>query len=184
MIQSIFILLICLLGLPIYAVSVVFLLVLGEICGWSYVESSVYICEYVQPLFTAAVAIVFLILALRKLPAVQKKKTNGALVVLSLICLIYIVTAGVCFHEFIHRIAEYRGMTDTQIFDYVVQKLSKMAQSYPAGRIRLFTGESISYGYIMANMIVYILPLSIVLLGGFLQWRLTRKVSSFIPKVV
>ncbi len=68
-------------------------------------------------------------------------------------------------------------MNNREIFDYVVNKLSDIGAVYPTGRLQLFTGESISYGYIMANMEVYILPVSIVLLCGLIQWRVSKRLS-------
>lgn len=177
MLKSIFIFIVSVVGIPIYAVCVVFLLVIGTLFGWSYVDASVYICEYSQPLITALLALCFLISAIRNTLKVFNNKSSGVLLLLSAICLIYISIITYCTYEFIHRVIEYSGMTNPQIFDFVVQELSKMGDMYPKGRINLFTGESISYGYIMANMEVYILPISIVLLCGLIQWRIGKRMK-------
>lgn len=175
MIKSVFIILVSIIGIPIYALSVVFLYIIGAIFGISYVDSSVYVCEYVQPLFTAAVALVFLIIALIKIPKIVKEKIWCKAVALSVISLSYIAIVGYCVQEFIERVHTYSGMTNRQIFDYVVHKLRVMGEVYPQKSFILFTGEPIGYGYIMANMEVYLLPISIVLLLGLIQWKLTTK---------
>lgn len=177
MLKSIFIFIVSVVGIPVYAVCVVFLLVIGTLFGWSYVDSSVYICEYLQPIITALLAVCFLIPAIRKVAIAFKNKPSGEVLSLSAICLLYVSIITYCIYEFIHRVIEYSGMTNPQIFDFVAQELSKMGDMYPKGRIYLFTGESISYGYIMANMEVYILPISIVLLCGLIQWRIGKRMK-------
>lgn len=187
--KTIFIILVSIVGLPLYAVCVVLLYGIGLLLGWSYVDASVYICEYVQPIFTALLAVLFLIAALRKISAAFRTKSSESsgshgrprsfllVTVLLIICLIYLMITVNCIFEFLHRINDYSEMTNRQIFDFVVHKLREMGAVYPSGSIRLFTGESISYGYIMANMEVYLLPVSIVLLCGLVQWRILRSMN-------
>ncbi len=174
MLKSIFLLFICIIGTPIYAVCVVILFVVGAIFGLSYVDSSVYVCEYVQPIFTAVVALFFLIMALRKFPIVCRHKAWYKLALLFVFCVIYIVISAYCVKEFIQRFSTYSGMNNRQIFNFVVQKLNDMGDSYPKGIIHLPHGDSITYGYIMANIEVYILPISIVLLCGLIQWYILK----------
>lgn len=177
MIKSILVAFITVVGLPAYALCVAFLLMLRPIFGWSYVDASVYVCKYFQPVFTAAVALVFMIFAIRKIVKAFRHRTKVRGIVLSAISAGYLTIAVGCICELFVRLHTYGGMTNHQIFDFVVHKLSVIGSVYPAGRFRIFTGESISYGYIMANMEVYLLPISIVLLPGIIQWRLTRKIS-------
>ena len=68
-------------------------------------------------------------------------------------------------------------MSHRQIFDYVVHKLSVMGQGYPYGKFNILDFDTVSYGYIMANMEVYILPISIVILLYIVQRIVTRKIS-------
>lgn len=79
--------------------------------------------------------------------------------------------------ELISRLKEYAGMSHRQIFDYVVHKLSVMGQGYPYGKFNILDFDTVSYGYIMANMEVYILPISIVILLYIVQRIVTRKIS-------
>ena len=178
MLKSAFIIFVSIIGVPIYALSVVFLYIIGAVFGISYVDSSVYVCEYVQPLFTAAVAVLFMILGLIKMPKLFRANSWSKIITLIVFCLIYVYTAVNCVIEYSERVHTYVGMTNRQIFDFVVHKLRVMGEAYPQKSFTLFTGESISFGYIMANMEVYIMPISILLLLGLIQWRLTRKLRN------
>lgn len=178
MLKSIFIFLVSLIGLPLYAVCVVILYVIGEAFGISYVDSSVYVCEYVQPIFTAAVALIFLIFALRSIWRAFTAKRWSILTTLALFCLVYIYEIRHCIAELLIRISSYAGLTNRQIFNLVVKKLQDMGEIYPNMTIQIPSGESVTYGYIMANMEVYLLPLSIVLLCGIIQWRLSKRIKS------
>lgn len=175
MFKSVFIIILSIIGLPLYAVCVVLLYIIGAIFSISYVDSSVYVCEYVQPLFTAIVALAFLILALIKIPELIRKKIWERTVTLGIICLLYIAMASYCIKEFIERLHTYAGMGNRQIFDYVVNKLRVMGEIYPHKVFTLFNGETIGFGYIMANMEVYLLPLSLILLLGIFQRNLTKQ---------
>lgn len=177
MLKSIFIFLVSIVGLPLYAICVILLLAVGVIFGITYVDSSVYVCEYIQPIFTAVVALTFLTLALRKIWFTIQKKRWCKLTILSVLSFIYIYEIRQCILEFCNRLSIYSGMTNRQIFDFVVKKLRDMGEFYPYMNIHLPSGESITYGYIMANMEVYIFPLSIVLLCGFIQWRLSKRIK-------
>ncbi len=96
MLKSIFIFLVSLIGLPLYAVCVVILYVIGAAFGISYVDSSVYVCEYVQPIFTAAVALIFLIFAIRGIWRASNAKRWGIMTTLALFCLVYIYEIRLC----------------------------------------------------------------------------------------
>ncbi len=52
-----------------------------------------------------------------------------------------------------------------------------MGESYPNTTVTIPTEESVTYDYIMANMEVYLLPLSIVLLCGIIQWKLSKRIK-------
>lgn len=175
MLKSIFLLFICVIGIPVYVACVILLFVIGAIFGLSYVDSSVYVCEYVQPIFTAILALAFFIIALKKFSITYIHKAWYKVILLSACCMTYIAIFGYCVKEFIHRISIYSEMSKPQIFDFVVQKLNVMGNNYPKGVIHLPHGDSITYGYIMANIEVYILPISIVLLCGLIQWRILKR---------
>lgn len=176
MFKTIFIFLVSVIGLPIYVACVAILLGLGAVFGWSYTDASVYICEYVQPWVTAVLAAILLIYGIKSAAIYYRNKYRSVAVTLTGFCILYAGIAVYCIRDFFLRIAAYKGMSNREIFDYVVAKLSAMAYSYPPGRFRIFTGESISYGYIMANIEVYILPISIVLLCGFIQRRISKRI--------
>ena len=159
----------------IKTVFVIFISIIGF--GWSYVDASVYVCEYFQPVFTAAVALLFLILCLRKVIVAFQSRKNMRGFSLLAICLSYLVIAVGCIRELLSRLSEYAGLNNRQIFDYVVHKLSVMGIGYPEGRFNILDFETVSYGYIMANMEVYILPISIVLLLYIIQRIVSRKLS-------
>ncbi len=178
MFKAIFIFVVSVVGLPIYAACVAILLGLGAVFGWTYTDASVYVCEYVQPWLTAALAVILLIYGIKGALIYYRKNYTWAAVTLTGLYLLYAGIAVYCIRDFFLRIAAYRGMSNREIFDYVVAKLSAMASVYPSGRFRIFTGESISYGYIMANMEVYILPVSVVLLCGLIQWRIRKRINS------
>lgn len=175
MLKTIFVFLVSVIGLPIYAACVVILLGLGAIFGWNYVDASVYICEYVQPWITALVALMLSIRAIKKITNYCRTKSKVSAMTLVGFCIIYVCTIIFCITEYFSRISTYKGMDNHQIFDYVVNKLNLMGASYPSGKFSILNEESISYGYIMANMEVYILPISIVLLCGFIQWRISKR---------
>ncbi len=177
MLKSIFIFLVSLIGLPLYTVCVVILYVIGAAFGISYVDSSVYVCEYVQPIFTAAVALIFMIFAIRSIWRAFHVKRWDIVTTIALFCLVYVYEIRLCISEFLMRISTYEGMTNRQIFNFVVKKLQDMGEFYPNMTVTIPTGESITYGYIMANMEVYLLPLSIVLICGIIQWRLSKRIK-------
>lgn len=177
MIKSIFITFISIIGMPIYALCVAFLLLLQPLLGWSYVDASVYVCEYFQPIFTAVIALIFFIFATKKVfTALRIRRKIGGVALLT-ICVSYIAVITYCVNELMSRLSEYAGMTNRQIFDYVVNKLSVMGQNYPSGRFQILDFETVSYGYIMANVEVYIVPISLVLLLGIIQWRISKRIS-------
>lgn len=163
--------------MPIYALCVAFLFLLKPLLGWSYVDASVYVCEYFQPVFTAVVALLFLILCIRKVISAFQSQNNMRGLSLLAICLSYLAIGVECIRELLSRLSEYAGMSNHQVFDYVVHKLSVMGSGYPEGRFNILNFETVSYGYIMANMEVYILPISIVILLYIIQRTVSRKIS-------
>ena len=74
---------------------------------------------------------------------------------LPLLLEIYMAYYNYCV--FFKRIATYKGWTINGIFDYVVRKLIAL-------------GDATGTNYITANIIVYILPLTIILICGYIGW--------------
>jgi hypothetical protein len=179
MVTTIFLIFISLIGIPLYALCVVFLWVLQPITGWSYVDASVYVCEYFQPIFTAVIALLFLSFGIRYIMIAFRNKKFLSGIALIAICVPYIIIGTTCIRNFLERLSTYAGMSNREIFDFVVHKLNVVGAHYPKGSIKLFSGEIITYGYIMANMEVYIVPISIVLLLGLIQWRISHKNAAY-----
>ena len=69
-----------------------------------------------------------------------------------------------CVNTLLQRLSLYEGMNNRQIFNLVVDKLQEIGMAYPTGVINVFGYETVTYGYVMANIEVYILPLSLVLI--------------------
>lgn len=172
--KTIVILFISVIGLPLYSLCVGFLLLLKPLLGWSYVDASVYVCEYLQPAVTAAVALLCLIQGIRVgISACRVRKIPIGLLMLA-ICVSYLVIGIDSIRELMSRLSEYANMNNRQIFDYVVHKLEAMGAQYPDGRVTILDFETVSYGYIIANMEVYILPISTVMILFIIQ-RVIRK---------
>ena len=136
-------------GMPVYALCVAFLYVTMFFTGWSYREASVYVCEYFAPLFCvllATVIIIIMALNLRKSP-MKAKLWIWVLIGAEAVMGIY------SLQTFISRRTLYSDMSIDGIFDYVVAYLMRL-------------GSETHTNYVVANMIVYILPLTMILLLG------------------
>lgn len=59
----------------------------------------------------------------------------------------------------------------------MAHKLRVMGKVYPEGQFQILDFEIVSYGYIMANMEVYIVPIAIVLLLGIIQWQISKRIN-------
>lgn len=180
MIKTIFLKFIAVVGLPIYALCVAFLLLLKPLFGWSYVDASVYVCEYFQPVFTAAVALLLLLASCKVIVRSYRGKRHGKLTAILLFDAVYIFTGTYCItQQLMTRIATYSGMSNRQIFDYAVDFLSNMAREYPDGStmVRILDFDTVSYGYIMANIEVYIAPIAVILILGIIQCIISKKLK-------
>lgn len=136
--------------MPVYAACVLVLFLTMALTGWSYIEASVYVCEYFQPLFCSAVALSLIFVMVKKLSGIS---TKGKLLILAPIAAEgWFVFAGV--NTFIERKTIYEGMNIREIFNYVVDYLIKL-------------GETSGTNYVLANMYVYILPLILILAAAF-----------------
>lgn len=141
--------------LPVYTVCVLVLFLAMAITGWSYIEASVYICEYCEPVICILTAF---ILATYMMNRLWKMSTKGGLLILipfgmeGILCLINMMIL-------LWRIAEYQWMDINEIFDSVVIKLIDL-------------GNSTHTNYIVANMIVYLLPMILILVVGFIGWAI------------
>lgn len=145
--------------LPVYAVCVAVLFMAMGVTGWNYKEASVYICEYFEPLSCAAVALVIALIILYKLP---KMNVRGRIIsMIPLAVELFMIRQNV--NIYFERKATYAGMSINEIFRYVVD-----------------------YLLAMANMYVYILPMLIILIMGYIArviYNRNRKVKTA-PSVV
>ncbi|MDE5663302.1 MAG: hypothetical protein K2I37_04630 [Muribaculaceae bacterium] len=155
--------------LPVYAVCVAVLLVAMGVTGWNYNEASVYICEYFEPLSCAAVALVIALIILCKLP---KMNVRGRIIsMIPLAVELFMIRQNV--NIYFERKATYAGMSINEIFRYVVDYLLTMARDTDTN-------------YVLANMYVYILPMLIILIVGYIAriiYNRNRKVKTA-PRVV
>lgn len=174
MFKIIFVIIIAIIGIPVYALCVALLWIIGAIFDIGYVDASVYVCEYGQPIVTVFVAAILTVVGVKWLIISIRKKKMQMLISLCAFLICYVWIGINCVTELMNRIALYSGMTNRQIFNYVVHKLRVMGEEYPDGSIHILN-ETVTYGYVMANIEVYIVPISIVLLLGLCQRYLIRK---------
>lgn len=171
-------LLIALLGIiciPIYVLCVVILIAIAPIFG-GYVDASVYVCEYGEPIVTALLTLWFLAFSCVYTVKALKRKMWGRTTTLIVISLIYLLVVYMSVCTLTYRIETYEGMTNKQIFDFVVAKLRLMG-SWFDGTVG-FKGYEVGFGYIVANIKTYILPISLTLWSGLIQRIITRKLRS------
>lgn len=175
MFKIIFLIAFAIIGIPVYTLCVLLLWIIGVVFRIGYIDASVYVCEYGQPVVTAVTAVLLTIVGVKwQIITIRKKKMKLLISICAiLICYVWIVID--CITELISRIDLYSGLTNRQIFNYVVHKLKVMGAHYPDGSIHILN-ETITYGYIMANIEVYIVPISVVLLLGLYQRYLIRRV--------
>lgn len=160
-----------LLSVPIYALCVVFLIAISPLCG-GYVNASVYLCEYCQPVVTILLSGLFLFLNVRFLSQAMSGREYLATILLAVCFLVLCWVIYFCGRQFLTRLHDYVGMDNYQIFNYVVNKLQAMGKGIP-GMIK-FGQHEIAKGYIVANIVVYILPLIVTLLVGWWQRMIYR----------
>lgn len=139
--------------LPIYSFCVVFLFVSMALTGWTYMEASVQICEYLAPwvcVFMSFTVIIMILARWNRMTGVGKA-----------FCLIPIGMEGLMamfnYDTYRMRVELYQGMSTDQIFDYAVKMLVSL-------------GEKTHTDYITANIIVYILPPLSILFIAYLGW--------------
>ncbi len=143
---------------PIYAICVVVLFVVMWISGWTYQTASVYVCEYAAPIISALVALSILIIMITHLCKLSKK--GRLLMLLPISIELYMVFDNIM--TYIHRRIAYKDMSIDGIFNYVVDYLLEMAREDHTN-------------YILANMKVYILPLYIILITGYIGKVIYRR---------
>ena len=159
-IKDIILILVCAIGLPIYGICVLLLLTIGKIFDISYIDASVYVCEYGQPIVTAVAAIVVAVYCIKY----SRGLNNTRLFLIWSIILSNLAITGYSLSSLLMRINQYKGLTNRQIFNTVVDKLNKIGEGFIPGNFDCFGYEKISYGYVMANIEAYILPISLVIL--------------------
>lgn len=139
--------------LPLYSFCVLVLFIAMAFTGWSYITASVYICEYFQPWFCIGVACLIIWRIARSWRGMTAQ--GRWLTVLPIFG--EMALAVFSFLVFRNRIVTYENMSHSQIFSTAVDML-------------LTLGETTHTNYITANIIVYILPLVLILLTGYLGW--------------
>lgn len=144
--------------LPVYALCVLLIFAVMAVTGWSYTVASVNICEYFIPAFFTVAAnlmIVYMIICMGRM-----KKKGCLLMVLPLLGEIFMLLLSA--NTYAAHIIRYNEMTDSQIFRHAVNYLLEL-------------GNAFNTTYVIANMIVYVLPLVIILALGFSGWIIYRK---------
>lgn len=160
--------------IPIYVLCVAILLAFAPIFG-GYVNASVYVCEYGEPIVTGILTLCFLIFSCIYTAKALKHKMYGRAMVLIAISLIYLLVIYMSICSLTHRIETYDGMTNREIFNYVVDELRLMGSCFD-GTVDIM-GHEVGFGYIVANFMTYILPISMTLLGGIVQRFVTKKLK-------
>lgn len=161
--------------IPIYVVCVIILIAIAPIFG-SYVDASVYVCEYGEPIVTIVLTLCFAVSGFRYLIRAIKHKMFGRFAVLTIISLIYLTVIYMSVCSLTYRIKTYDGMTNRQIFDFVVAKLQLMGSCFD-GTVGIM-GHEVGLGYIVANFMTYILPISFTLWSGLIQRIISRKLRN------
>ncbi len=161
--------------IPVYVVCVAILMLLIPIFG-SYVDASVYVCEYGEPIVTGLLTLCFAIFNIKYALRAIKHKMFGRFTALIMILIIYISVLFRSVYTLIERLETYNGMTNRQIFDYVVEKLREMGSCFD-GTVAI-AGHEVGLRYIVFNITTYILPITIVLLCGVIQRIITKELKT------
>lgn len=77
----------------------------------------------------------------------------GRFTALATILLIYISVLFRSIYTLIERLETYNGMTNRQIFDYVVEKLREMGSCFDGTVV--IAGHEVGFSYIVANFTTY-----------------------------
>lgn len=162
-------------SISIYAVCVLILMAISPLCG-GYVNASVYVCEYFQPVSTIATALLFFYFNSLYIRTAIGRESYITAFFLVLIVILYIGIIYHCSCQLFDRLHAYEGMNNRQIFDFVVDKLQAMGSGI-SGYISI-GHQTIGKGYIVANIVTYILPMLSVLCGG----AVGKLISKFLLK--
>lgn len=142
----------------IYGFCVVFLLVVGKLFGWSYIDSSVYICEYFAPCVIMFVCLITFIKIVRFF--IKSKfswKWIATIIIGVLNCFLFKINLELLYD----KIEKYSGHTNREIFNMVVKDLN-------------ISAANLGVDYFTMNIIVYILPFAIACIFLLLQTLLNR----------
>lgn len=135
--------------MSIYALCVGVLICVSKLLGMSYVDTSVYVCEYCVPMIevlTSGVIIAMCLMSMRK---------SKLLFLYGLLSLLFLIRGVWVLME---RVIAYRDMANKDIFDMVVMNLRSSA---------VVSGTTYEY----ENLILYILPFGCLLILLFLTAR-------------
>lgn len=140
-----------LVALPIHIVCGMIIIVVAKCTGWNWNEASAYVGEYFAPLSYTFIALIVALIILSKFRKMDKYGKRLSLIPLS--AEIYLAWHNV--QIYLEHKATYAGMSLDSIFQTSRDSLIQMA-------------ERTQTPYILANTYVYILPLIIILLTGFI----------------
>lgn len=150
---------------PIYAVCVLLLIALSPIFG-GYINASVYVCEYFQPIITILAALLFLFYDIQQIHSAFICDYHLKVAALVVVALIFLAIIGICGWQLYDRLITYQGLNNREIFNFVVMKLRNMGS--PIEGELTFRQYKITMGYIVANFVVYILPMAVTLICGYI----------------
>ena len=142
----------------IYGFCVVFLLVVGKLFGWSYIDSSVYVCEYFAP---CVIMFVCLLTFIKIVRFFIKSKFSWKWIATIIISVLNLFLFKVNLELLFDNIEKYSGHTNREIFNMVVKDLNVSA-------------ANLGVDYFTMNIIVYILPFAIACIFLLLQTLLNR----------
>lgn len=138
---------------PVYLVCVGVLFLAMAVTGWSYKEASVYICQLGEPIVCCIVALVLIVLMLKKV--MRCRNIAHWFMVIPILVEGWL---GVwCVGRFLKNFVEFKTMSIGQYFYQEVVELLEL-------------GRETGTNYVVANMIVYIFPLLVVLFVGYVGW--------------
>lgn len=142
----------------IYGICVLFLLAVGMLFGWSYVDASVYICEYFAPALGMLVCFITFIMGIIFF---IKQKFNGKWILTIVLQIFNLIAFAYSYNVLTTKIENYAGMSNKEIFDKVVYQLRCLAADNHTD-------------YFTVNVLVYVVPFLIICLFWFFQYLLNR----------
>lgn len=145
----------------IFACCVAFLYAIGLMFNWTYVDSSVYICEYFAPILGIYVSLLVLIKGV-KFYIQNRHKFNWKWILTLIIQILNMLMLKSRITLLLLNLQKNEGLTNKAIFNRVVNDLYQLAAQY-------------SLDYYTVNIIVYIWPFFMICVCWFLQTLINNK---------